>query len=102
MAKKQNYTEYRPRVAEGLLQTVPLQNYNRQEPLSNGDIPMRLQAQQWGHFPKHICRSHAIEKKSNKSLQTAGLSVIARSLMDLTAGTNIRGGFGSMVFTLTV
>lgn len=53
-AKKQNYTEYRLRIAEGLLQTVSLQNYNRQESSSNGDIPMRLQAQHWGHFPKHI------------------------------------------------
>lgn len=54
MAKKQNYTEYRLRIAEALLQTVPLQNYNRQESLSNGDIPMRLQVQHWNHFPKHI------------------------------------------------
>ncbi|XP_066585582.1 piggyBac transposable element-derived protein 4-like [Prorops nasuta] len=54
MGKKQNYTEYRLRIAEGILQTVPLQNYNRPEPVSNGDIPMRLQAQNWGHFPKHI------------------------------------------------
>ncbi|XP_015433735.1 PREDICTED: piggyBac transposable element-derived protein 4-like [Dufourea novaeangliae] len=45
MAKKQNYSEYRLRIAEGLLQTVPSQNYNRQGPLSNGNIPMRLQAQ---------------------------------------------------------
>ncbi|KAK1137338.1 hypothetical protein K0M31_001850 [Melipona bicolor] len=52
MAKKQNYSEYRLRIAEGLLQTV--QDYNRRGPLSSGNIPMRLQAQHWGHFPKHI------------------------------------------------
>ncbi|CAK9820278.1 Transposable element Tcb2 transposase [Anthophora plagiata] len=54
MAKKQNYSEYRLQIAEGLLQTVLLQNYNRQGPLLNGNIPMRLQSQHWGHFPNHI------------------------------------------------
>ena len=41
MVEKQNYIKYILRIAEGLLQTVPLQNYNRQEPLSNGYIPIR-------------------------------------------------------------
>lgn len=54
MEKKQNYTEYKLQIAKALLQNVPLQNYKRRGRLSSGDIPIRLHAQHWGHFLKHI------------------------------------------------
>ncbi|XP_047365373.1 piggyBac transposable element-derived protein 4-like [Vespa velutina] len=62
-------SKYRLRIAEGLLQTVPSQDYNRRGPLSNGNIPMRLQAQLLGLLSETY-KSHAIEKKPNESLQS--------------------------------
>lgn len=41
MEKKQNYTEYKPQIAETLLQNVPLRDYKRRGQLSNTDITMR-------------------------------------------------------------
>ena len=52
--KRQGYAEYKVKIAELLLENTPLPNYNRKGQLSNGDLPLRLQAQQWSHFPKHI------------------------------------------------
>lgn len=45
MEKKQNYTKYKPQIAETLLQNVPLQDYKRRGQLSDADIPMRLYEQ---------------------------------------------------------
>ena len=46
-------SEYRLRMAEGILQTVPSQNYNWQGSLSNGDI-YEARSATLGQFPKHI------------------------------------------------
>ena len=52
--KKQNYAEYRIEIAESLIKNVPLPEYKTRGRLSNGDLPLRLHAQHWSHFPKHI------------------------------------------------
>ena len=52
--KKYSYTEYRIQIAESLLKNVPLPDYKRRGRLSRGDLPQRLHAQHWAHFPKHI------------------------------------------------
>ncbi|KAK2578804.1 hypothetical protein KPH14_012833 [Odynerus spinipes] len=54
IGKRQRYAEYRVEIAELLLKNTPLPEYNRKGRLSNGDLPQRLHAQHWSHFPKHI------------------------------------------------
>ncbi len=50
---KQNYTDYRLQVAEIILQENPLE-YPKKINAANADIPSRLHAKCWAHFPKHI------------------------------------------------
>ncbi|CAD1472353.1 unnamed protein product [Heterotrigona itama] len=62
--KKQSYAEYRIEIAESLLKNVPLPEYKGRGRLSNGDLPLRLHAQHWGHFPKHIGPTPSKQKPS--------------------------------------
>ncbi|XP_076652738.1 piggyBac transposable element-derived protein 4 isoform X1 [Halictus rubicundus] len=64
VVKKQNYTEYRLEIAEALLKNVPSQDYKTRRQLTNGDTPLRLHAQHWGHFPKHIDSTPLKQKPS--------------------------------------
>lgn len=52
--KKDHYVNYRLDVAEQLLLNVSLPNYNTRGRLAHGDTPLRLQANRWCHFPRHI------------------------------------------------
>jgi hypothetical protein len=56
LGKKQIYGEYRLQIAEKLLQTLlPLKKINSPEKsLFNENAEMRLEANHWAHFPKHI------------------------------------------------
>lgn len=49
-----HYTDFRIDVAEQLLSNINLPNYKLRGRPSMGDPPLRLQAKQWGHFPRHI------------------------------------------------
>ncbi|KAL2717623.1 piggyBac transposable element-derived protein 4-like [Vespula squamosa] len=51
---KQTYVDYRINIAEAILQHVQLPDYTRRGTSSLGITPLRLQAQYWSHFPKHI------------------------------------------------
>ncbi|XP_043494109.1 piggyBac transposable element-derived protein 4-like [Polistes fuscatus] len=37
-----------------IIENTPLPKYNRKGQLSSENLPLRLQTQQWSHFPKHI------------------------------------------------
>lgn len=52
--KKQCYVDYRINIAESLLENMPKPNYRERGQLSSGDMPERLHAKHWAHFPKHI------------------------------------------------
>ncbi|XP_017752724.1 PREDICTED: piggyBac transposable element-derived protein 4-like [Eufriesea mexicana] len=52
--KQQSYAEYRIEKAESLLKNIPLPEYKRRGQLLTEDLPQRLHAQHWGHFPMHI------------------------------------------------
>lgn len=60
--KKNHYVNYRLDVAEQMLKTVVLPDYNVRGRPAHGDTPLRLQAIRWGHFAKHI---DPTPKKSN-------------------------------------
>ncbi|XP_071054995.1 uncharacterized protein [Onthophagus taurus] len=52
--KKQCYVDYRIKIAESLLENMPKPYYKERRQLSSGDMPERLHAKHWAHFPKHI------------------------------------------------
>lgn len=52
--KKNHYVNFRLDVAEQLLKTVTLPDYNVRGRPALGDTPLRLQSLRWGHFAKHI------------------------------------------------
>lgn len=52
--KKQCYVDCRINIAESLLENMPKPNYRERGQLSSGDMPERLHAKHWAHFPKHI------------------------------------------------
>lgn len=47
-------SKFRLDVAEQILQSVCMPEYTKRGRLSAGDIPLRLQSKQWGHFPRNI------------------------------------------------
>lgn len=49
--KKQNYVEYRIKIAKLLIKNISLLEYKRKERLSNEDLPEKLHA---NHFSKQI------------------------------------------------
>lgn len=51
---KMEYVSYRLEVAEQLLQSVTLPDYNVRGRPAQSDTPLRLQSKFWAHFPKHI------------------------------------------------
>nr|XP_034194807.1 piggyBac transposable element-derived protein 4-like [Osmia lignaria] len=51
---RQSYANYRIDIAEAILKYVQLPDYARRGRFAEIQTPLRLQAQYWGHFAKHI------------------------------------------------
>ncbi|KAG4074871.1 hypothetical protein HA402_009296 [Bradysia odoriphaga] len=51
---KMQYVSYRLDVAEQLLTSVALPDYNTRGRPAQSDTPLRLQSKYWAHFPQHI------------------------------------------------
>lgn len=60
--KKYTFSKFRLDVAQQILESVCVPEYTKRGRLSVGDTPLRLQAKQWGHFPRKI---PATEAKQN-------------------------------------
>ncbi|XP_015437848.1 PREDICTED: piggyBac transposable element-derived protein 4-like [Dufourea novaeangliae] len=52
--RRQSYVNYRIDIAEAILKYVQLPDYTRRGKSAEIQTTMRLQAQYWAHFPKHI------------------------------------------------
>jgi hypothetical protein len=62
--RKERYTDFRVAVATQLLGTVQLPDYKVRGQPSPSATPLRLQANNWAHFPMHI---PSTEEKKNPS-----------------------------------
>lgn len=51
---KQSYVNYRVDIAEAILKHVQLTDYTKRGKSAESTASLRLQAQYWGHFAKHI------------------------------------------------
>ena len=70
--KKQNYVEYRIKIAKLLIKNISLLEYKRKERLSNEDLPEKLHA---NHFSKQI------DPTPSKSKPTRSCKNIAKQKM---------------------
>nr|XP_033335544.1 piggyBac transposable element-derived protein 4-like [Megalopta genalis] len=62
---------FRIDVAEQILETVCLPDYQRRGRMSAGNAPSRLQAKQWGHFPRNIPPTNAKKNPQRKCVVCA-------------------------------
>nr|XP_003706754.1 PREDICTED: piggyBac transposable element-derived protein 4-like [Megachile rotundata] len=58
-SKKFSFPKFRLDVAEQLLQAVYIPDYKKRGTMSVGNTPNRLEATQWGHFPRNIPPTNA-------------------------------------------
>lgn len=58
-SKKYSFSKFRLDVAEQILQSVCIPDYQKRGRMSAGNTPHRLQAKQWGYFPRNIPPTNA-------------------------------------------
>ena len=63
--RNEGYVDFRINIAEALLKNVKLPEYKKCGRSAPSEDPLRLQAQHWAHFPKHI-DSTPLKKKPTR------------------------------------